>query len=260
MDKLVQPLIAAAHAGGKMLEKYFGNHVDIKIKSMAADFQTTADLASEQAVVEVLQQAFPDYNLFAEEQGRIDRGSEYTLVVDPLDGTNNFVLGIPYFSVSIALMKRSTIIAAAVHHPIRGRTYHAVSGGGAFLNGKKISVNQQSDLKHSTLAYIANYGSTPEVECDFVRPFFAAGIKRLLTLWSPALEFGLLAEGKIEAVVCNGCEFYDYAAGKLIAREAGARITVLNGEPEPNDENKFFIASNGTAMHGQLAKILAPSL
>lgn len=260
MDKLITTMIAAAHAGGKELSRYFGNHVDIKIKSMAADFQTSADLASEKAILDVFQPAYPNYNTFAEEQGRIDRGSEYTLVVDPLDGTNNFVLGIPYFSVSIALMKGPNIIAAVVHHPIRGHTYHALAGGGAFLNNQKIHVNQQGELSHATLAYVAYYGTKPEVECDFVRPFFAAGIKRLLTLWSPALEFGLLGEGKIEAVVCNGCEFYDYAAGKLIAREAGANITTLRGEPESSDENKFFIASNGTVIHEQLIKILARSL
>ena len=223
MEATLEHLAAAAHAGGDILRRHFGNHVEVKVKSAAADFQTSADLASEAAILAILAQEFPSYNIHAEERGKIAKGSEFTFVVDPLDGTNNFVLGVPYFSVSIALLQRDRIIAAVVHQPMTGHTYTAQDGGGAFSDGTPIRVNQQSDLRHATLAYIAPYGNTPEVECDFPRPFFAAGIKRLLTFWSPALEFCLLASGKIEAVVHNGSEFYDFAACKLIGPGSGSK-------------------------------------
>src|SRR3989344_581814 len=90
-----QPVIDAVKAGGAVLLKYFGAAYDIHQKSSASDLRTTADLESEKVILEKLSQTFPDYNLYSEEAGEINKGSEYTFAIDPLDGTSNFVLGIP---------------------------------------------------------------------------------------------------------------------------------------------------------------------
>ncbi|TSC77127.1 MAG: Inositol-1-monophosphatase (IMPase) (Inositol-1-phosphatase) (I-1-Pase) [Parcubacteria group bacterium Gr01-1014_31] len=255
-DKTLSVMMKAALAGGRVLRRYFGKAIAVETKSTTADFRTDADLGSEKAVIRILEKAFPKYNIVSEEMGERGKGSEFTFVLDPLDGTNNFVLGIPFFSVSMCLISDHVIRAAVVYDPMRKRLFTAVRGGGAYCNGKKIRVNQQADLRHATLAYIAPYGNTPEVECDFVRPFFAAGIKRMLTLWTPALDFCMLAEGKIEAILHSGSEFYDYAAGRLIAKEAGAKMTTFQGDVNHSDEHRQFIASNGTQVHDRLLEIL----
>src|SRR3989344_752859 len=110
-DSDVKNLIKAAHAGGEILRKYFGKTLNPIEKSTLWDFQTEADVGSEKAILKILRRSFPKYNIHAEEEGKTDNGSEFTIVIDPLDGTNNFVLGIPNFSVSIAVLHKNKAVA-----------------------------------------------------------------------------------------------------------------------------------------------------
>ncbi len=256
MDQTIEHLVAAAHAGGEVLRQRFGNHGQVNRKSTAADVQTEADLQAERAILARLERALPDCNIIAEESGRRDRGSSRTIVLDPLDGTNNFVLGIPHFAVSIALLEGGRIHAAVVHQPILRQTYWASRGGGAFRDGQPIRVNRQSDMALSTFSQVYPYRVEREDVIERASRIWRLGGRRLLTVWSPALDFCLLASGKVEAVVHSGSEFYDYAAGKLIAREAGAKISALDGSPETSDRNTRFLASNGTAIHQRLIACL----
>lgn len=250
-------MIAAAQAGGAMLQQRFGNHGNVSLKSHPSDFQTAVEVAVERSIIAELRRSFPDCGILAEEEGNTAGVDGRTFVVDPLDGTNNFVLGIPFYSVSIALMSGGALQAGVVYNPSSNDTYTAVRGQGAHCGKIRLAVNRQDDLSHATLAYVCNYGNTTELESDFPRPFFAAGIKRLLTLWSPALDFCLLASGKIEAVVHHGSKLYDFAAGKLLAREAGARITLFTGAAETDDANPQFLATNNTAIHQRLVDLMA---
>lgn len=258
MAGTLEHLIAAARAGGEVLRQRFGNHGQVNRKSTAADVQTEADLQAERAILARLELALPGCNIIAEESGRRDRGSTRTIVLDPLDGTNNFVLGIPHFAVSIALLDEGQLAAAVVHQPILGQTYWASRGGGAWRDGQPIRVNQQADVTLATFTQIYPYRAEREDVIEHTSRIWRLGCRRLLTVWSPALDFCLLASGRIEAVVHYGSEFYDYAAGKLIAREAGAKITTLDGQREPRDEHREFLASNGTGLHQQLLAALHP--
>jgi len=256
MDAVVKTLIAAARAGGELLQRRFGNHGQVKLKSGPADFQTEAEVAVEQVIMARLRKRYPRCAMLAEEDGQTDGTDGRTFIIDPLDGTNNFVLGIPFYSVSIALLRNGHLEAGVVYNPSNRATFTATRGGGAFCDGDPLAVNRQDQLRHATLAYVCHYGGSPEMESDFPRRFFAAGIKRMLTLWSPALDFCLLASGKIEAVVHHGSKLYDFAAGKLIAREAGAKITTFAGGQETSDTNDEFLATNGTALHERLVALL----
>jgi len=116
-------IIKATQAGGKVLIQYFSQNLKIKRKSTPADLQTNADLASEKAILEVLKKEFPKYNIWSEEVGLIDKKSEYSFVIDPLDGTLNFIYGISYFSVAIALMKEKETLFSVIYdirqeHPV----------------------------------------------------------------------------------------------------------------------------------------------
>lgn len=124
----IKPVLQAAQAGGKVLKGYFGKNLEITQKTTVGDFRTQADLDSEKAVLDILGQAFPEYNLHGEESGLQDKGSEYTFFVDPLDGSNNFVLGIPYFSCSIRLMKGDQGIVGVVYNPMADQFFFCSSG------------------------------------------------------------------------------------------------------------------------------------
>lgn len=252
----ITKLILAAENGGKEARKYFGEILEIKEKSALSDVRTKADTESEEAILKVLKEEFPEFNILSEETGLIDNKSEYTLVVDPLDGSNNFVLGIPNFSVSIALMKGTESIVGVVHVPLLGQTYSAQKGQGTFLNGKKLSVNNEQDMKKATISYTCGYINSRAFSQRLQKKFDEFPIKRMLTMWSPAVDLCLLASGKIEGIINNASEIYDFAAGKIIVREAGGFISDCNGNIQIDDGSDIFLASNTESIQQSLVNII----
>jgi myo-inositol-1(or 4)-monophosphatase len=247
-------IIKAAKAGGKVLIQHFNQNLEIRAKSTLADLQTNADLASEKVILEILKKEFPKYNIWSEEAGLIDKKSEYSFVIDPLDGTLNFIYGIPYFSVAIALMKKKETLFSIIYDPVFKKTYWAEKGKGAYLNDKKIKVNQETNIKKCSIVYITGYKNSKNYFPKLVKKLDNYKVKRILTNWSVALDFCLFASGKIEAIIHVNSELYDHIAGKLIAEEAGALITDFKGKKE--FEGRKFLVSNGTKIHEQILKIV----
>lgn len=250
----LKALVEAARAGGAVLKKYFGTQLTIKQKKTVGDFQTAADVESEQAILQVLTKAFPQVNIHAEESGQTEKGSDYTLCIDPLDGSNNFVIGIPYFSVSIALMQGNETVASVVYDPMTERLFSATKGQGATLNGHPLQVNAISDVKQSTISHVCGYLTSADYHAALYNQLDKhLDCKRVLTNWALALDFCLLASGQIEGIVVYDVDTHDCAAGRLIAREAGALITDLDGHGD-HDRNTKFVVSNGTSVHQLLVK------
>lgn len=247
-------IIKAAHAGGKVLLKYFGTDLKVKTKSILADLQTDADVGSEKAILKILEKEFPKHNIWGEESGLQDKKSKYTFVIDPLDGSLNYIYNIPYFSVAIALLKDKEPILSVIYDPVLGRTYYAEKNKGAFLNNKKIRVNKESNIKNTSVVYIARYINSKQYYLNLLEKLHNYEVKRVLVNWSVALDFCLFSMGKIEAIIHNGSEPYDYAAGKLLAQEAGALITNFKGDKKFKEEE--FLVTNGTKIHKQLLKII----
>lgn len=256
MEKQYENIIKAAKAGGEVLKHYFGQNLDIEQKTIPADIRTKADTESEKAILEVLQKYFPDYNIHSEEVGNIDNGSEYTFIVDPLDASNNFVLGIPNFSVIIALQKNNETIFGVVYQPILDIVYHASKGNGAFLNANPISVNKKESLDDSTIAIVWGYEHDKNIDALYTKKFIESDLKRICFNWSVAIDFGLLASGKIEAIFHNNCDLHDFLAGKLIAQEAGAFITDLEGNIESDDNNTRFLITNNKIINKKVLELI----
>ena len=256
MNINIESIIQAATSGGEVIKKYFGKALDIEEKSMAADFRTRADTESEKAILHILRKKFPEFNILSEESGFIDNKSEYTFIIDPLDGSNNFVLGIPDFSVSVGLIQGKKAILGVIHIPLLNHTYYAQEATGAYLHNKRLQVNKESDIKKSTVSYTCGYNNSQEYFESLGHKLHEIKVKRMLYFWSPAVEYCLLASGKLEAIINNKNEIYDYTAGKVIAREAGALITDFEGKPEKSDKGNTFLASNGTIIHRQLLAII----
>jgi len=247
-------------SAGDILLNYFGKQLQLKQKSTNADYRTQADVEAEQAIVEAIEKIFPDYNILAEEQGEKNKNSDYTFIIDPLDGTNNFVLGIPVFTSSVALIKDGVIIYGVVHHPVTGDTYYAEQGKGAFLNGKPISVNGEVNEQNITVSYYCDYTAPKDRIFKFKTTLLDLDIKRFLDLWSPAFCYCGLACGRNEAIINDGIELYDFAAGKLIALEAGAKVTNFEGVCHEGDINDTFLITNGTGIHDYLVNTVTRPL
>lgn len=255
MDPRIVHIVRAAHKGGRVLKRYFGESLEATLKSTVADFRTKADNESEAEILAVLKAEFPDYNYFSEEFGKEDNGSQYTFVIDPLDGTNNFATGIPTFSVSIALMHKDVALLGVVYCPFLEGAYYAQRGIGAFFDGAPLRVSSEHDPKKSAFAVSAGYGTDPTFEPDCDTALRAINPKRILHEWSTAYTLCLIAAGRMEGMISNGAEIYDFAAGKLIAEEAGAIVTDFEGDREQREDNDTFIVSCNNATHQTLLEI-----
>ncbi len=241
-------MIEAAKVGGREVKKFYGKSITIFNKSTVADFRTEADLASNKAILDKLQIHFPDYNFFSEESGWEKRNSEYTFVIDPLDGTNNFAIGLPNFSVSIALLEGNQIVAGVTYNPITEETFFAEKGKGAFLNGSSLQTSEITEIEKATVAYTCGYKTENRFYQEFIRQNVPR-MKRFMSNWSPCLDYCRVASGKIEAVICNGNEVYDNLVGKLLIKEAGGVVTRFDGNLEEDEKGVYFVASNNKDLH-----------
>lgn len=242
---MLDTAIKAAQRGGEILAKYFEQPILEREEKDDKSFVTKADTGAEAAIVNILKKEFPDHGFVGEEGADERTDAEYCWVIDPLDGTRNFVNGIPIFAISIALVRAGTVVAAVVHNPVTRSLYAAERGKGATYNGAPAHVSAQV-----ATAGVVTFGPGQK-EKDKLNALLTNAetyFKSKRYLGCTALELSYVARGGTEAYVCIGLKQWDYAAGALLVQEAGGTITDFDGKPCTIDQN-YFIASNGVA-HG----------
>lgn len=250
IKRRLETAMLAAKAGGAILKNYFETSLLHEEKDDNT-FVTEADKRSEGTIRDIIAREFPDDNILGEEQGYDDKRGAYSWIIDPLDGTANFMNAIPIFCVSLALMKDNDIVVAAVYNPVTDSLFYGTKGGGAFWNGSRIHVSG-----NETKNVIVTFGkSSKKDDAARVNALFVAmqhyGYK-VRHLGSAALELAYLARGGTEGFVNCGTKLWDYAAGALLVLEAGGTMTNWSGGPWNTDE-RYFIASNGK-IHEHLLK------
>jgi myo-inositol-1(or 4)-monophosphatase len=255
MNLDTQKIIDAALKGGEVVKHYFGQALQTHAKTTLGDLRTQADVESEQAIIQSLTQSFPTYNIYAEESGQTDNHSDYTFVIDPLDGTSNFVMGIPDFAISIGLLHGDEAIFGVIYNPILDQLYTAQKGKGAFLNGKRIHVNTEDQIARSTISYTCGYNTPRDYTDRIIGALRQPGVKRIVDHWAPAFDYCLLAAGRIEAVISKDGDLEDYVAAKVIVTEAGGKVTNFAGQPEIG-KNADFVATNGQIIHDEILRIM----
>ncbi|UED76679.1 inositol monophosphatase [Brevibacillus sp. DP1.3A] len=239
----------AASVAGAFLKERFLEQL-VPDEELHNDVKLPEDKGSEQRIIEVLHRHFPTHTIFSEEVGMVSREEEYLWIIDPLDGTNNYFIGYPYFSISIALQHKGELVLGVVYNPVAGQMFWAEKGKGAYLNGKRLTVNNRQDLTRAVGTYIRGRDTvTKEEEMTFTEPFVFQ-TKRLMRNIAPALDWCLLANGWLDYIVMQRSNIMDVAAGIVIAQEAGATITDWSGKPyqhEPfqQDHTPSLVASNG---------------
>jgi len=243
---MIDIAIEAAKSASKILTDNFGkiSLEDIKEKKQN-DFLTFVDEESEDTIIKSILNAFPDHSILAEESGWQKHNSDYEWIIDPLDGTKNYISGIPFFSISIALRHKDQIELGVVLDPVRNELFHAQRGGGAFLNGKKILVSNRENLEDCLLATgfpFKQKQSLPSYVNCFKDIFQqCSGMRRM---GSAAIDLAYVAAGRFEGFWELGLSPWDMAAGSIIIVEAGGKITDFWGN-NSHLSNGYITATNG---------------
>lgn len=225
---------AARKSGAMMLRHYDRiDRVQIKQKSLN-DFVSTVDTESEQIIINEVQNYYPNHKIITEEEGHLgNEESKVTWLIDPLDGTTNFLRGIPHFAISIACIVNGKIEHAIIYDPIKNEEFSASRGHGALLNNRRIRCSQQSKLSGSLVATGIPFSGKRLDNIDkFTKTMTSileqqtCGIRRL---GSAALDLAYLAVARYDGFWEQGLAPWDIAAGMLIAKESGAMISDFNG-------------------------------
>ncbi len=227
---LLETAVDAARAGGEVLLPYFrGEGVEVRLKG-THDLVSRADHESEERVIAEIRRRYPEHQILAEESGSSAGSAGFEWLIDPLDGTLNFLQGLPNFCVSIACRHEGRVVAAAVLDPIGDNLFTATHGGGARWNGRPMAVSRRSGLDGAFLAtgYPFRARSALDLYLDVFRDVFLE-VRAIRRCGAAALDLAYTAAGVYDGFFEFRLAPWDFAAGVLLIRESGGRITDLDG-------------------------------
>lgn len=254
-SKDLELAIDASQAAGRVVRKYYQELLLIEEKDEGKKgVLTKADKESERIIMEYLKET--KYSMLGEETGKHKENPEYMWVIDPLDGTSNYLHGLPFFGVTMALMHKNEIQLGVVYSPISDELFYAEKGKGAFLNGRRIHTSDNK-LQSNISIFVTHYYTKHS------KDLFIKAIEQLThqcwkrILGSSAIELSYVACGRAEAYMSSEEEIWNVAAGMLIAQEAGAIISNWQGKPldyEKTETSSMLVATKET--HQFFTKIL----
>lgn len=242
--------VASAEAAGALLRESAAVDLDVRAKDGTGDVVTALDLAAERLIVGHLRQAFPGHPIIAEESGLLEADEHaWVWLVDPLDGTNNLVIGLNTYVVGIALCKDKRPVLGVVHDPVAGQTWSTVRGRGTRGPTRTTTAHSlRPAAAGPVLAWTQGHGvGCTDGTARALRTALESGARRVLQLWAPLLSWVMLARGDIDGFVGYRPEAVDLPAGSLIAQEAGVSVCALDGSAfnedfDLPDEERSFVA------------------
>lgn len=244
MHPLVNIATSAAKEAGSIIHKYSQQLERIKINEKSKnDFVSEVDLKAEQAIINTIHKAYPDHSIMAEESGHVDNDSEFTWIIDPLDGTKNFLHGFPFYAVSIAVKHKNRIEHGVIYNPINLDLFTASRGQGARLNDQRIRVSKENRFE-KTLIGTGFPCQNRDKNTNYLNTFTSissqcSGIRRT---GSAALDLAFVAAGKLDGFWEFGLKPWDLAAGSLLIKEAGGLVS--------NDQGNEDILNSGNVVAG----------
>jgi len=250
-------IIAAARKAGRPLIRDFGELENLQISMKGpGDFVTSADKRTEKILIEELSKARPGYGFLAEEGGTAEgKDKSHRFIIDPIDGTTNFMHGIPQFAISIALERESQIVSAVVYNPVTDDLFMAEKGHGAFLNNKRLRVASRKDLPACLFATglpsIGREGHARAMAETAAVLGASAGIRRF---GAASLDMAYVAAGRFDGYWEHGIKIWDSAAGLVLLREAGGVVSDFTGRTDGLSGQDIVCANEH--IHPQLLKLL----
>jgi len=249
---LINVMEAAARKASRKLLRDFNEVENLQVSRKGpADFVSAADITAEKTLREELSHARPDFGFRLEEGGDIPAkdGSHYW-IVDPLDGTTNFLHGIPHFAISIGVMEGKNLIAGIILDPVKDELFWATKGDGAFVNGHRLRVSARTGMADSILATGIPFLGKPGHE-EFMREAneimaVSAGIRRF---GSASLDLAYVAAGRFDGYWERGLSDWDMAAGIIILRESGGLVSQIDGGEKMMEKGDILATNSGINQH-----------
>jgi myo-inositol-1(or 4)-monophosphatase len=258
MHPMLNIAVKAARRAGQIINRASLDLDRVQVsKKQHNDFVTEVDKASEAAIIETLHTAYPDHSILAEESGEDHRESEYQWIIDPLDGTTNFIHGFQYYCVSIALAHKGIVTQAVIYDPTRNDLFTASRGRGAYLNDRRIRVGKLDRLSDALVGTGFPFRDGAGLR-DYCRLFSemtesCAGLRRP---GAAALDLANVAAGRMDGFFEQGIHAWDVAAGSLLITEAGGLVGNYTGESDFLHRNE--IVAGNPKVYAQMIKILDP--
>lgn len=247
-----QLAIKVAKAAGEELKKLFYSRRVKTVAKSKHEIVTTADLLAEKIIIKEIKKTFPNHKILSEESGLTENTSDYLWIIDPLDGTTNFFMHNPIFSVAIALLYKKETILAVTYAPIIDELYVAEKGKGVTVNNKKIKAATRNKLSESYLTFChGNKDENINKAISIYKTLKKEG-RDFRQLGSAAIELAYVARGITDCILIPGALSWDVAGGILMVREAGGKVTDFKNKKWTLD-SKDMLASNGK-IHNQLLK------
>jgi len=235
----------ACKKASKLLIRDFGEVEKLQVsKKGPGDFVTNSDKRTEKIIINELSLARPDYSFLAEESGLSGKNVEFRWIIDPIDGTTNFLHGVPYFAISIGLEKNKEIICGMIFNPITNEMFYAEKGKGAYLNNSRIRVSSRKNIDECVLLTGGPILSYKNKEI-FFKEYESVSRKVAATrkFGSSALDLAYLASGRCDGVWERNLNYWDIAAGIIIVKEAGGTVTDFKGG-DKYIEDRNLLATN----------------
>ena len=234
----------------KEYEKFHRSQVNLKF---GHEVVTKVDLGSEKIVIKEIKKSFPDHEILSEESGDNFKKSDYLWIIDPIDGTTNFTIHNPLWAVSLGLAYKNKIIFGFIYAPVLKELFLAEKGKGAYLNNRKIRISR---VKKTKEIHTFCHGSTKESVLKALKYYQYQKLHKLdcRQLGSASMELAYVASGRVESIMIPGAHSWDVAAGALLVREAGGRVSDFDGKVW-DLKSKDILATNGRT-HNSILKII----
>lgn len=259
MHPMINIAVRAARAAGSILLRYSDRIDSLNITTKHHnDFVTEVDRAAEQAIIQVLQNAYPDHAILGEESG-LHKGNDSQWIIDPLDGTTNYLHGFPQFSVSIAMKHKGVLEHGVVYDPLRDEMFSATRGAGAQLNDRRLRVSGRKGLDGALLGTGIPYRDQSQLDAylGMLKALIkdTAGIRRP---GSAALDLAYVAAGRLDGFWEIGLSEWDLAAGALLIKEAGGVVSDISGGDRYLETGNIIAGS--LKLHAEMVKTIRPHL
>ena len=253
----INVMIQACRKAGKILIRDFGEIEKLQVSVKGpGDFVTTSDKKVEKILIEELTKARPNYSILSEESGELKNDNEFKWIIDPIDGTSNFLHGIPHFAISIGLEHNNEIVCGIVFDPIKDEIYSAEKGNGSYLNNQRMRVSARKKLKDCII-----FTGGPKfnalnkkIALEEYLKFSSKVLTPIRKMGSASLDMAYVAAGRCDGFWQRNLNYWDIGAGILLVKEAGGFVTDFEGNNN-YVENKTILATN-SGINEEMTKIL----
>ena len=239
-------MVKACRKAAKTLIRDFGEIEKLQVSVKGpGDFVTNSDKKVEQILIDELQKARPNYSILSEEIGEINNDESFKWIIDPIDGTTNFLHGVPHFAISIGLEQNKDIICGIIYDPIKDELFSAEKGNGSYLNNQRMRVSARSKLKDCIIFTGGPKMGAKDSELSLkeYNKFSTKILTPIRKMGSASLDLAYVAAGRCDGFWQRNLNYWDIAAGIILVKEAGGYVTDFRGKNE-YIENKNILATN----------------